>query len=133
MIEKIKILTLIYGLLMQGIVYLFSELFEFDNILIVISINAVLYVIPYFITVYLIKENKINELKKLCIYDLIFYLIPTVIMCPIYEGIAVMISGKANASNGIFSVVMIIIYILVYLIYLLIYKLNIAHNIKKHR
>lgn len=131
-IEKNKKWKFIYGLTFQLFVYLFSELFEFDNVFIIIAINVILYTLPYYVTVYLIRLNDVT-LKKICIFDLIYYLIPTIFICPIYESIAVIITKTANESNGLFSFVNIIIYIIIYLFYILIYKLNLdkKRSIKK--
>lgn len=131
-IEKIKKIKFIYSLVIQLFVYLFSELFEFDNIFIVVAINSIMYFIPYYYTVFMIRQYKATDHKRICIIDLIYYLIPSVLVCPLYESIAVILTKKANESNGLFSVIMIFIYLLIYLMYILIYKINIKH-IKKHQ
>lgn len=132
MTENLKWIKLCYGVVMQLFVYLFSELFEFDNIFIVIFLNIAIYIVPYFYTVFLIRSSKITSYKQICILDLVFYLIPSIIACPIYESFAIIITGKTGSINGLFSLIMILIYILVYLLYLLIYKINFKIT-KKHR
>lgn len=131
-IDHTKKWKLIYSLIFQMFVYIFSELFEFDNIFIVAAINSFLFIIPFYLTVYIIRSSKYDNLKRITIIDLIYYLIPSIFICPIYESLAVMITKKANDSNGLFSIMMIIIFIIVYLMYILIYKLNIR-KIKKHQ
>ena len=44
-LEKIKRIKFIYSLVIQLFVYLFSELFEFDNIFIVVAINSIIYLL----------------------------------------------------------------------------------------
>lgn len=80
----------------------------------------------------MIRKYKATDHKRICIIDLIYYLIPSVFVCPLYESVAVILTKKTNESNGLFSVIMILIYLLIYLMYILIYKINIKH-IKKHQ
>lgn len=131
-LEKIKKIKFIYSLVIQLFVYLFSELFEFDNIFIVVAINSIIYFVPYYYTVFIIRQYKATDHKRICKIDLIYYLIPSVLVCPLYESVAVILTKKTNESNGLFSVIMIFIYLLIYLMYILIYKINIKH-IKKHQ
>ena len=130
-IEKSKKLKFIYSLIFQSFIYILSDLFEFENIFIIVAINSFLYIIPFHVTLYIIRLNKADKLKRILNIDLIYYLIPSVLICPIYESIAVILTKKANESNGLFSIIMIIIFVLVYLMYMLIYKINID-KIKKH-
>lgn len=122
---------LIYALFHQLFIYIFSEIFEFDNIFIIIAINVLIYIIPYYISLYQIRNNKIDNIKFLSLSDLLYYLIPSIIVCPIYESLAVIMTKQANETNGLFSITNILIYLFLYILFLLLYKIELKKT-QKH-